>query len=53
MLENKLGWGPGSIDTILSGGEPKEVVVKLRHDTPEPRDPAYTADALSRASTAE
>ncbi|HEY1439245.1 MAG TPA: helix-turn-helix transcriptional regulator [Mycobacterium sp.] len=23
MLENKLGWAPGSIDTILAGGEPK------------------------------
>jgi hypothetical protein len=29
MLENKLGWAPGSIDTILAGGEPKELVVKL------------------------
>ena len=24
MLENKLAWAPGSIDTILAGGEPKE-----------------------------
>ena len=23
MLENKLAWAPGSIDTILAGGEPK------------------------------
>ena len=23
MLENKLSWAPGSIDTILAGGEPK------------------------------
>ena len=23
MLENKLGWAPGSIDSILAGGEPK------------------------------
>ena len=22
MLENKLAWAPGSIDTILAGGEP-------------------------------
>ena len=28
MLENKLAWAPGSIDTILAGGEPKELVVK-------------------------
>ena len=27
MLENKLAWAPGSIDTILAGGEPKELVV--------------------------
>jgi hypothetical protein len=61
MLENKLGWAPGSIDTILAGGEPKELVVKLRPTTPTPRAPAYTTealsdditDALSRASTEE
>ena len=29
MLENKLSWAPGSIDTILAGGEPNELVVKL------------------------
>ena len=46
MLENKLGWAPGSIDTILAGGEPKELVVKLRRHTPDPRTHAYTADAL-------
>ena len=53
MLENKLAWAPGSIDTILAGGEPKELVVKLRRDGPEPRYRAYTTDALSRASTEE
>jgi hypothetical protein len=53
MLENKLGWAPGSIDTILAGGEPKELVVKLHRDGPEPRHQSYTADALSRASTEE
>ena len=37
MLENKLAWAPGSIDTILAGGEPKELAVKLRRDNPEPR----------------
>ena len=26
ILENKLGWAPGSIDTILAGGEPTETV---------------------------
>ena len=39
MLENKLGWAPGSIDTILAGGEPKELVVKLHRDGPAPRTP--------------
>src|SRR6201991_3376210 len=29
ILENKLGWTPGSIDAILAGGEPKEAVVEL------------------------
>jgi hypothetical protein len=53
MLENKLGWAPGSIDTILAGGEPKELVVKLRRDSPEPRHHSYTTDALARASTEE
>ena len=41
MLENKLAWAPGSIDTILAGGEPKELVVKLHRDGPE-RDTAPT-----------
>jgi hypothetical protein len=54
MLENKLAWAPGSIDTILAGGEPKELVVKLRRDSTEPRHRSFpTDDALSRASTAE
>jgi len=53
MLENKLAWAPGSIDTILSGGEPKELMVKLRRDSPEPRHHTFTTDALSRASTEE
>ena len=37
MLENKLGWAPGSIDTILAGGEPKETVVELHRTTPTTR----------------
>ena len=36
MLENKLAWAPGSIETILAGGEPKETVVELRRSTPPP-----------------
>ena len=40
MLENKLSWAPGSIDTILAGGEPKELVVHTApgHPTARPRD---------------
>src|ERR1700758_3901902 len=54
MLENKLAWAPGSIDSILSGGEPKELVVKLHRDSPEPRYRSFTTDdALARASTEE
>ena len=53
MLENKLSWAPGSIDTLLAGGELNELVVKLRRDSPEPRYNSFTTDALSRASTEE
>ena len=51
MLENKLGWAPGSIDTILAGGEPKEQAVELRRTTHNP--PSHAPDALSRAPTEE
>ena len=34
MLENKLAWAPGSIDTILSGGEPNELVPTLHRQPP-------------------
>ena len=61
MLENQLGWAPGSIDTILAGGEPKQLLVKLPSTTPTPRTHAYTTEtlsdptieALSRAPTEE
>ena len=36
MLENKLAWAPGSIDTILAGGEPNESWSTLRRTTPTP-----------------
>ena len=52
MLENKLAWAPGSIDTILAGGEPQELVVKLRRTTHNPLSRTST-DARSRASTEE
>ena len=52
ILENKLAWAPGSIDTILAGGDPKEVVVNLRRPTAAPLFHA-TTDVLSRTSTEE
>jgi len=52
ILENKLAWTPGSIDTILAGEEPQETVVELRGPASAPLSHAST-DALSRASTEE
>ena len=52
LLENKLSWAPGSIDTILAGGEPKELVVELRRPTPDRVSRAST-EAPSRATTEE
>ena len=48
MLENKLSWAPGSIDTILAGGEPKEVVVELRRTNPQPAVPHRHRRSLPR-----
>lgn len=58
MLENKLAWAPGSIDTILAGGEPTEVASTLHKSTPKPPPQGYglrptTPTALSQASTEE
>ena len=35
MLENKLSWAPGSIDTILAGGEPQELVIHAAPEQPQ------------------
>ena len=43
MLENKLSWAPGSIDTILAGGEPTELVSTLRRSNPNARVPGIRA----------
>ena len=53
MLENNLGWPPGSIDTFLAGGqEPNQLVAKPRRTTPTPlRNPS--TEALTRAYTEE
>ena len=58
MLENKLAWAPGSIDTILAGGEPKEVVVELHRSSPNASPQGYALrptnpNALSQVSTEE
>jgi hypothetical protein len=52
MLENKLAWAPGSIDTILAGGEPKELVMNLRQTKYETLSHSGT-EVVSRASTEE
>ena len=44
---------PGSIDTLLAGGELKESMVKLPRDNPERRYASFTTDAQSRAATEE
>ena len=41
MLENKLAWAPGSIDTLLAGGEPTEVASTLHRSTPDTPSQGY------------
>ena len=58
MLENKLAWAPGSINTILDGGEPDEVVPALQRTNPAPRTSGYglrptNTNALSQVPTEE
>ena len=58
MLENKLAWTPGSIDTILTGGEPTELVSTRRRTNPNAPSQGYAlrptnANALSQVSTEE
>ena len=58
MLENKLAWAPGSIDTILAGGEPTEMVSTRRRSNPNAAPVGYAlrptnANALSQVSTEE
>ena len=60
ILENKLGWAPGSIDNILAGGEPKETVPTLHRSSNTTAAPAQgyalrptKPNALSQASTEE
>jgi hypothetical protein len=58
ILENKLGWAPGSIETIVAGGEPTETAVDVRRTTSSTRPAGYAMrsshpNALSRTSTEE
>src|ERR1700752_1722090 len=58
MLENKLSWAPGSIDTILGGGGPMELVPTVLRTSPTAPSrgnalrPA-SHNALSQVSTEE
>jgi hypothetical protein len=58
MLENKLAWAPGSIDTILAGGEPNEVAPTLHQTTHNAKSQGYALrrtnpNTLPKASTEE
>jgi hypothetical protein len=58
ILENKLAWAPGSIDTILAGGEPKELAPTLHRTNPNTTLPGYALrptnpSVLSQSSTEE
>jgi len=63
ILENKLGRAPGSMNTILAGGEPHETVSELHRSVPAapthgapPQEDALRPtkpDALSQVSTEE
>jgi hypothetical protein len=58
MLENKLAWAPGSIETILVGGEPNEVASTLHKSSSTARTQGYALrptkpNALSQTPTEE
>ena len=58
MLENKLAWAPGSVEMILAGGEPDELVSTLRRTNPDTPPHGYALRAtnphvLSQFSTEE
>lgn len=46
VLENKLGWGPGSIEAIHAGHEPIEVAANTATDSPNPLRSVPTEDLL-------
>jgi hypothetical protein len=58
MLENKLAWTPGSVETILAGGEPDEVVPPIHRTNTATRSPGYALrptnpNVLSQVPTEE
>ena len=58
ILENKLAWAPGSIDTILAGGEPEDLAPTRRRSNPNARSQGYALrptnpSMLSQVSTEE
>ena len=58
LLENKLSWAPGGIDTILAGGEPEELVSTLDRPTPSAPSQGYALrptnpNGLSQVPTEE
>ena len=58
ILENKLSWAPGSIDTILAGGEPEETAPTLRRSNTTAPAQGYrlrptNTNALSQVSSEE
>ena len=58
LLENKLSWAPGTTDTILAGGDPRELVSTLRRSNPNAASQGYALrstnpNALSQVSTEE
>ena len=53
MLENKLAWAPGSIDTMLAGGEPQKPWSRQRRTTSAPVSPHRPTNALPPAASSE
>ena len=58
ILENKLAWAPGSVDTILAGGEPEDLAPIRRRSNPNAASQGYAlrptnASTLSQVSSEE
>lgn len=53
VLENKLGWAPGSIDTVRSGGEPAEAHQVATHQQQQRQQQVPSAATLLDAVPTE